>query len=373
MTSNSSTTKNAGARFGFALDFPPAKRRWLGCMLAVGLLLAVPTGTSAAKETLPGGRRPFRPELNGRWIGSGVCFSPYRPGQAPDGAAPTDDQVLEDLRLVSRYWQLIRLYDFSSVAEATVRLIARQHLPMRVMVGAWIAPEKDAAGRAANRAQVDGAIRLAKEYPGVVIAVCVGNEAMVDWSDHRCDPALVIGYVREVRRAVAQPVTVADDFNFWNKEASIPVAAVVDFVTMHAYALWNGKQLDEAMAWTGSMYEDIRRRHPGVPVIIGENGWATRCDPTRNQPGQEGALMKGAVSVAAQAEFLRQQYHWVQQHKVVTLLFEAFDEAWKGGGAATGPDVVEKHWGVFDGQRQPKPSFAAFVREFYPKEMPPGR
>ena len=350
--------------------FPESVIRRLGSGLLIGLFLCGPARAADGAATLPGGPRPFPAERDGRWIGNGVCFSPFRPGQAPGVRDPSETQVLEDLRLVSRYWQLIRLYEYSPVAETTLQLIRRHQLPMRVILGAWVVPEKDAAGRAANRAQINGVIRLANEYPAIVIAVCVGNEAMVDWSDHRCEPSLVIGYVQETRRAIAQPVTVADDYNFWNKEASKPVAAAVDFITLHAYALWNGRQVDEAMAWTEKIYDRAEDFHPGKQIILGETGWATEYDPGRKGPGGEGTLMRGEVSVAAQENYLRQHYQWVNRRKVVTLLFEAFDESWKGGGRATGPGVAEKHWGVFDEERNPKPSFAAIIREFYPQAVP---
>ena len=69
--------------------------------------------------------------------------------------------------------------------------------------------------------------------------------------------------------------------------------------------------------------------------------------------------------MAAQGEYLRQHYAWVDQTRVPTFLFEAFDEAWKGGGPATSADVAEKHWGVFEENRQPKASFAAFAKTYY--------
>ena len=102
-----------------------------------------------------------------------------------------------------------------------------------------------------------------------------------------------------------------------------------------------------------------------MPVIIGESGWATSNDPTRNKPGEEGALMKAEVSVAAQENYLRQHYRWINERHVATFLFEAFDESWKGGGDKVPERVAEKHWGVFDTQRKPKPSFQAIQREFY--------
>ncbi len=314
----------------------------------------------------PGGLRPLNLELDGHWIGNGVAFSPYRHGQSPDGVQPSEAQILSDLKLVSHYWHLIRLYEVSPVAESTLALIDREHLPLRVILGAWIAPGRTPAERDANRAQIDGAIRLARRYRGIVIAINVGNEACVDWSDHRVTPAFLIRCIREVRGAVTQPVTTADDFNFWNKPESRPVAAQCDFVMLHMYALWNGQPLSRAMAWTGSIYDQISAFHAGRPVIIGETGWATCRDATRTGPGQESTLMKAETSVGAQEEYLRQHYAWVRKHRVPTLLFEAFDEAWKGGGAATSPDVAEKHWGVFDEQRRPKASFRAIIREFYP-------
>jgi exo-beta-1,3-glucanase (GH17 family) len=349
----------------------------LGCGMLIGLLLCAPAHAAdaaapavAPAATLPGGARPFQAELDGKWIGNGVCFSPFRPGQAPGESYPGEAQVLEDLHLVNHYWQLVRMYDFSPVAETTLKLIRRHQLPMRVILGAWIVPEKDTAGRTNNRTQIDGVIRLANQYRDIVVAVSIGNETMVDWSDHRCEPSLVIDCIREARRAITQPVTTADDYNFWNKEASKPVAAEVDFITLHCYALWNGRQLDEAMAWTEKIYDSAAEFHPGKQIILGETGWATKYDASKKGPGEEGALMKGEVSVAAQENYLRQHYQWVSRRKVVTLLFEAFDESWKGGGRATSPGVAEKHWGVFDEERNPKPSFAAIIREFYRPAVP---
>ena len=54
-----------------------------------------------------------------------------------------------------------------------------------------------------------------------------------------------------------------------------------------------------------------------------------------------------------------------RQEQGPTFLFEAFDESWKGGGSDSSPDVAEKHWGVFDEDRQPKASFAAFANSYY--------
>lgn len=331
---------------------------WFCLLFSSGL--AQPSDT-----TPPGGRRALHLEIEGRWIGNGVCFSPYRDGQSPGGVLPNDDEILADLRLVAPYWQLVRMYDSNPVAERTLALIRREQLPMRLLLGVWIAPETDDASRAANREQATAAIRLANEYPDLVVAVLVGNETCVEWSGHRVGPAALLPWIKLVRSAVQQPVSTADDYNFWNKPEAQAVAAAVDFITLHGYALWNGRQVEEAMAWTSGVYDSIVRLHPGVPIILGETGWSTQYDPTQIGPGSEGTLMKGEVSIRAQESYLRQHYAWVEANQVPVILFEAFDENWKGGGAATSPEASEKHWGVFTADRKPKASFQAIIDAYY--------
>lgn len=332
------------------------------------LAWALPSVTHADP---PGGRRELQLEIDGHWIGRGVCFSPYRDGESPMGQLPNDDEILADLRLVEPYWQLLRMYDANPVAERTLALIRSHHLPLRLLLGAWIASPTSEANVAANQAQTDNAIRLANAYPDLVVAVIVGNETCVDWSDHRMKPADLIPWIRRVRTAIKQPVTNADDYNFWNKPESGAVAAEVDFITLHAYPLWNGLQVDDAMTWAGGIYDEICRLHPDLPVIYGEIGWATQHDPTNTNPGSEGTLMKGEVSVHAQKVYLRQHYDWIKRRHVPVILFEAFDENWKGGGDRTPPTVAEKHWGVFSADRKPKASFADIIRDYYAPSSAP--
>ncbi|RMG43084.1 MAG: hypothetical protein D6732_00480, partial [Methanobacteriota archaeon] len=119
----------------------------------------------------------------------------------------------------------------------------------------------------------------------------------------------------------------------------------------------------KAISWTDSVYRAIQELHPDKRVIIGETGWATRFNPNKKGPGEQGTLIKGTVGIEAQKQFLLQLHDWVTRHKVTTFLFEAFDEPWKGGGEQSGPEEVEKNWGVFYENRTPKPSFREFVKQ----------
>jgi len=341
------------------------KKSLLGCLgVLLGLALAgLSHAAEAVDKGLAGGVRPLSLELNGKWIGSGVCFSPFRHGQGPSGAAPSDAEILEDLRIASKHWGLFRTYELGPVVLAELRLIREHKLPLRVMLGVWIEPEKTPADVTRNDQQVALGIKTAREYSDIVTSVIVGNETQVEWSGIRTDPSVLIRCIRQVRAGVSQPVTTADDYNFWNKPASAAVAAEVDYIDLHMYCLWNGRPLEDAMKWTEEVYKDITARHPGHFIVIGETGWATSHDINKSGPGQEGSLMKAETSEVAQYKYLKEYYKWVYANKVPTLLFEAFDENWKGSGTDVHPLEAEKHWGVFTEDRRMKGSFQAIVQE----------
>lgn len=326
----------------------------------VGAAPAVWPAAPAAPE--PNVTRVLVPWLGDRWIGDAIAYGPHRDGQSPDGAQPTTAELRDDLHLMARHWNLLRLYGSTGPAERILQIIRDDSLNLKVMLGIWIAPEERRdqagrvieplpAGRESNRREVEAGIRLAREYPEAVAALCVGNETQVFWSAHRLPAETLIGHVRRVRGSSTAPVTVADDFNFWNKPESRAVAAEIDFVTLHAHPLWNGQTLDTALDWTRRTVHDIQLVHPGRTIVLGECGWAT----ARGTTGDQGKLMKGVTDEATQAAFVRQLRAWIREERRVTFVFEAFDENWKGGPDATD---VEKHWGLFRADRSPKPAMA---------------
>ena len=313
-----------------------------------------------AQET-PFHRRPFHPTAEGRWIGAGICYGPHRAGQRPGGPAPSDAELREDLRLLAPRWNLLRIYGADELAERLLRILRQDRLPVKLLLGAWIAPERGpspgpatplAEARAANRREVEQAIRLANAYPDLVLAVVVGNETQVSWSDHLVDLEVLIGHVRQVRARTAVPVTTADDFSYWITPGSERLARELDFLVNHVHPLWNGTSLEDALAFTQARQAAVAARHPGLTVMLGESGWATK----RHTEGDQAKLMKGETSEAAQRAFYRQFAAWVARDQVPSTFFEAFDEDWKGG---PHPDEVEKHWGLFRVDRSPKRAMEA--------------
>ena len=356
-----------------AFPFPP-RRAWalavgaLVSSLALALLSSCATTSAAAapgsSATAPGaarstiasaptaepGPRDLRPlqlVVQGRFIGNGVSYGPHRDGQRPGGPGPTAEQLREDLKLLAPHWTLWRLDNSDSTAAAVLEVLEHEHAPVEVILGVWIAPEKTPDDRARNQAEVDGAIRLATAYPNQVLAINVGNETQVTWSDHRVPRELLLGYLNQVRAATKVPVTTADDFSFWVAPESDAVARACDFLMVHAYAMWNGKPLEQAVAFTQDKFAEVQRRHPGRLLILGELGWATQ----KSGQGDQGNLIKGTPGEEEEKIFREQLLAWTTPAQIGNLFFEAFDENWKGGPE---PQEVEKHWGLFRADRTPK-------------------
>ena len=326
--------------------------------MSIILILAVSAVSCGSGDPV----RSFEPAVEGRPIYNAVCYGPHRDGQRPGGDQPSAGELLEDLRLIEPHWKMVRIYNSSEYTETFLEVIRNSGIDVKVILGVWIEPEEkrdekgevlERSGEAAasNRIEVEAGIRLANAYPDIVEAVCVGNETQIFWSAHRSPPDILIGHVRTVREGVGVPVTVADDFNFWNKPESRELAAEIDFIMMHAHPMWNGLQLEGALDWLKEQLAAVRALHPGRHVVVGETGWATSV----LYEGEQGELIKGKPGEAEQKIFYEALRGWADSEKQIVFYFEAFDENWKGG---DDPVEVEKHWGVFRADRSPKAAVA---------------
>jgi exo-beta-1,3-glucanase (GH17 family) len=296
-----------------------------------------------------------------------ICYSGYREGQSPDLAVyPSYQQVREDLLLLRRHWRVLRMYDAGPHAELTLEVIHRERLPLTVMLGASLAAEADNPGcpwggvygaevlarnATANEGEVRRLITLARRHPELVVAVSAGNEATVDWTDHLVPPERVLEYARQLRRDLPQPVTFCENYVPWQEKLSA-LAAELDFLSVHTYPVWEFKGLAEALAYTEANWRSVADRYPGKPVVITEAGWTTASSGRGIKPEN--------ATPAIQAKYLQALGRWCRERGVLTFVFEAFDEPWKGS-----PDPLEpeKHWGLFTAERRPKPA----VQRLYPE------
>ena len=130
-----------------------------------------------------------------------ICYSPYRDGQAPGGASPTEAQIRADLALISPLAKGIRTYTVAGI-NARVPDLARA-AGLEVYLGAWIGTDD-----AANLAEVDSLIALAKTGNPAIKGLIVGNEVLLrgDATEER-----LLAYLKRVRDAgIGIPITTAD-------------------------------------------------------------------------------------------------------------------------------------------------------------------
>jgi exo-beta-1,3-glucanase (GH17 family) len=249
------------------------------------------------------------------------------------------------------------MYDSGENTRETLRLIRDHDLPIMVLLGIWLRAEISnhlgcpwldepipdqqlAANRDWNAQEVQRGIDLATEFPEIVVSVSVGNEALVDWNDHMVSLDQVIAYVQQVRAAIGQPITVADNYEWWKRDGA-RLAAELDFVGVHNYPVWANKNVDEALAYTIENIEGVSNALPGRRIAILEAGWATSAT-------EFGAR----ANEADQARYFDELRAWAREANTTVFFFEAFDEPWKGD--ENDPLGAEKHWGIFRVDRTPK-------------------
>lgn len=290
--------------------------------------------------------------------GKAICYSGYRHGQSPDsGIYPTYEQIKEDLLILQNQWTYLRLYDCSEHAETVLQVIEKEKLDFKVMLGAYIGAELNNFGcpwgtilseeeldrnMKLNLEEINKLIFLANQYPDIIFSLSAGNEATVDWTDHYVPVHKVINYLRMIKKGAKQPVTFCENYVPWYDKLKFLVDEV-DFISIHTYPVWEYKHIHEALEYTKQNYYGIADRYPSKPVIITEAGWATNSNGRGINPEN--------VSEEFQSVYYNDLVEWSEKEGIMTFVFEAFDEPWKGSHEAMEP---EKHWGLFTVDRKPK-------------------
>ena len=255
-----------------------------------------------------------------------VSYSPYRAGQDPlvEGTRISAAQIDEDLALVAKYSNCVRIYSVADNAAAVLQS-ARRH-GLKVLDGLWLTSKPDK-----NSQQIAATVALAKQYPDVIIAVIVGNEVLLRGEMTADD---LIAAIREVKAQVPEPVTYADVWEFWLRYRE--VASAVDFITIHMLPYWEDFPIpaDHAAAHVEAIRNRVAAAFPGKEIMIGELGWP------RGGRMREGAL----PSPSNQARVILQTLAFAKRDHVRVNVIEAFDQPWKRWQEGT----VGGQWGIFD-------------------------
>ncbi len=263
-----------------------------------------------------------------------LSFAPFREGYSPlEKKYPIAEHIEEDIRLLADKTQTIRTYSSLGGMQPTPELARRYGLNM--LQGAWIS---DTARN--NRLEVDALIQSANANPDVVKRVIVGNEVLLRGE---LDVDKLIMYIREVKKAVKQPVSYADVWSMYMKHPQL--FAEVDFITIHILPYWEDEPIavDNATEHLEKIVRQVENEArgiaPGKPILIGESGW-----PSAGR--QRGQAIPGVVN---EAKFIRGMIQVAEHHGFDYNIVEAFNQPWKSNLEG----VVGANWGLFSADRQP--------------------
>src|SRR5882757_537198 len=255
-----------------------------------------------------------------------VSYAPFRDAQTP--LVPTThitaEQIEQDLAQLAKISDCVRTYSIENGLDQVPALAAK--VGLKVIQGIWLG-----SSRLKNLAQISTAVRLAKDYPGVITSLVVGNEVLLRGEMTTAD---LVANIRSVKAQVTVPVTYADVWEFWLKNREIYEA--VDFVTIHILPYWEDMPVRAKFAATH--VDAIRKRmavaFPGKEILIGETGWPS-----------QGRMREGALpSRTNQARIVSEILDLAKREGFRVNLIEAYDQPWKRQLEGT----VGGYWGLLD-------------------------
>ena len=262
-----------------------------------------------------------------------ICYSPYRDGQAPGQAEPTEAQIREDFKILAPFVKGIRTYSAVGI-HAQIPKLALE-VGIEVYAGAWIGKDD-----AANVDQVNKLIAMAKTGNASIKGLIVGNEVLLR---NDVTKGRLIEYIKMVRNAnTGIPVTTADIYQRIGDNAA-DLNPVVDYAMAHVHPFWENQSAENGAKHVLNGWNLVKAKYPGKKVIIGETGF-----PSAGQ-----ARGPAIPSEAAQTRFTVDLVKLAALNGMSFMLFSSFDEAWKG---AEGP--VGANWGIWKTNRLEKPAVA---------------
>ncbi len=289
----------------------------LGAIATVWWWLAIPINLA---------RAPIDPNAKLQCI----SYAPFRDHQTSLSPATqvSREQIAEDLAQLAKISDCVRTYATDLGLDQIPELAAKAGL--KVIQGIFLD-----RNRQKNLTQISTGIRLAREYPGTIIALVVGNEVLLRKEMTASDLAATI---RSIKAQVTVPVTYADVWEFWLSNRELYDA--VDFVTIHILPYWENVPVRAEFA--AAHADAIRRRiasvFPGKEILIGEIGWPS-----------EGRMRESALpSRTNQARVISEVLDLARRENFRVSLFEAYDELWKREIEGT----VGGSWGLFDSERR---------------------
>ncbi len=279
-----------------------------------------------------------RPQDAGVDVPSGklrsLSFAPYREGFSPiEEKFPLPEHIDADLGLIADKTHTIRTYSILGGMQPTPEF-ARKH-GVEMIQGGWLGDGHDS-----NKKEIAALIEAVNANPDVVKRVLVGNEVLLRKD---MDVDKLIGYIRQVKQAVKQPVSYADVWSIYLKYPQL--MQEVDFITVHILPYWEDEPvaIENATGHVEKIVQQIQDKAHSMglnkPILIGESGWPA----AGRQRGQ------AVPSVVNETRFIRSLIEVVNRHGLDYNIVEAFNQPWKSHNEG----VVGANWGLLTIDREP--------------------
>lgn len=324
-----------------------------------------------------------------------ISFGGYREKTREE--VPTVAQLKEDVQILAAMGvKLLRTYNTQQYAQASnlvkaIREVRNEDpsFEMYVMLGVWIDcqgawtantdHEKESLEN--NEAEINAAVAMANEFPDIVKAIAVGNEAMIHWaSSYYVVPGIILKwvvYLQDLKTQGELPkevwITSSDNYESWGGGGKSyhlddldELIKAVDFISLHTYpyhethfnpGFWlspkseadlsDQERINNAMQrsleFAKGQYESaaayVRNIAPDKPIHIGETGWATISS---EHYGDDGTKASDQYKEKLYHDLLRE---WTDNAGISCFYFEAFDEQWKD---SDDPRGSENHFGLIN-------------------------
>ncbi|HEY0877096.1 MAG TPA: glycosyltransferase family 2 protein [Zeimonas sp.] len=265
------------------------------------------------------------PDFHGRV--TGMAYNAFQRWDDPTQRRyPSAADVDADLAVLAEHTRRLRTYSSSEIPQLPA--IAQRH-GLKLTAGVWL--DRRSLN---NRREMEAAKHAAFDHSSIE-RIIVGNEALL-----REDLTVqqLIAYLNEMRKATDVPVSTAEPWHIWFTYPEL--ANQVDFITVHLLPYWEGVPEEAAIDHAMQRLDQLRRRFPDKPVVIGEIGWPSRGD----------RFEEAHATPAMQARFIREFVAYARAHSIDYYLMEAVDQPWKSANEGR----VGAYWGVFDADRTPK-------------------
>jgi len=248
----------------------------------------------------------------------------------------SEQQIRKDLATLRQDFQGLVMYSCANGLES-VPAIARELDFEALILGIWD-PQSER--------EIANAVRLARAYPQLIVAVAVGNETLLA---KRMDWATVRQSMQRLRVALPDvAVTTSEPFYFYLNDDPPDFLSVQDFLLPSVHPLYESwfpqATTEQAVDFVVQVAARLSEKSD-KPLLIKETGLPSGPAKRGFTPARQTAFWAG----------LSQRLPPIAGRGVV--YFEAFDHAWKVENAEHefGLSPEEAFWGLYEADGEPKP------------------